>query len=36
MPRVPVTAIIHVLNEIEHIDDCLRSVEWAEDRKSVV
>jgi glycosyltransferase involved in cell wall biosynthesis len=31
MPRVPVTAIIHVLNEIEYIDDCLRSVEWADE-----
>jgi len=31
MPRVPVSAIIHVLNEIEYIDDCLRSVEWADE-----
>src|SRR5256885_2346074 len=31
MPRVPVTAILHVLNEIENIDDCLRSVEWADE-----
>jgi glycosyltransferase involved in cell wall biosynthesis len=31
MPRVPVTAIIHVLNEIDYIDDCLRSVEWADE-----
>ncbi|HEY2322619.1 MAG TPA: glycosyltransferase family 2 protein [Thermoanaerobaculia bacterium] len=31
MPRVPVSAIIHVLNEIEYIDDCLRSVDWADE-----
>jgi glycosyltransferase involved in cell wall biosynthesis len=31
MPRVPVTAIIHVLNELENIDDCIRSVEWADE-----
>src|SRR3954470_16187400 len=31
MPRVPVTAILHTLNEIENIDDCLRSVEWADE-----
>src|SRR2546430_9578655 len=31
MPRVPVTAIIHVLNEIENIEDCIRSVEWADE-----
>jgi len=31
MPRVPVSAIIHVLNEIDYIDDCLRSVEWADE-----
>jgi len=31
MPRVPVSAIIHVLNEIENIDDCIRSVEWADE-----
>jgi len=31
VPRVAVTAIIHVLNEIENIDDCLRSVEWADE-----
>ena len=29
--RVAVTAIIHVLNEIEHIDEVLRSVEWADE-----
>src|SRR5216110_4024789 len=31
MPRMPVTAIIHVLNEIENIDEVLRSVEWADE-----
>jgi glycosyltransferase involved in cell wall biosynthesis len=31
MPRVPVSAIIHVLNEMENIDDCIRSVEWADE-----
>lgn len=31
MPGVPVSAIIHTLNEIENIDDCLRSVEWADE-----
>ena len=27
----PVSAIIHVLNEIDYIDDCIRSVEWADE-----
>src|ERR1051325_2335617 len=31
MPRVPVSAIIHTLNEIENIDAVLRSVEWADE-----
>jgi glycosyltransferase involved in cell wall biosynthesis len=31
VPRVAVTAIIHVLNEIDYIDDCLQSVEWADE-----
>lgn len=31
MPRPPVTVIIHTLNEIENIDDCLRSVDWADE-----
>ena len=31
MPRPPVTAIIHTLNELENIDDCLQSVEWADE-----
>jgi glycosyltransferase involved in cell wall biosynthesis len=29
--RPPVTALIHVLNEIENIEDCVRSVEWADE-----
>jgi glycosyltransferase involved in cell wall biosynthesis len=31
MPRPPVTAIIHTLNELENIDDCLQSVAWADE-----
>jgi glycosyltransferase involved in cell wall biosynthesis len=31
MPRPPVTVIIHTLNEIENIEDCVRSVEWADE-----
>lgn len=31
MPRVPVTAIITTFNEREFIEDCLRSVEWADE-----
>jgi glycosyltransferase involved in cell wall biosynthesis len=31
MARPAVTAIIHTLNEIEHIDECLRSVAWADE-----
>jgi glycosyltransferase involved in cell wall biosynthesis len=31
MPRPPVTALIHVLNEIDNIEDCIRSVEWADE-----
>jgi glycosyltransferase involved in cell wall biosynthesis len=31
MSRVSVSAIIHTLNEIENIEDCLRSVEWADE-----
>lgn len=31
MGRPAVTAIIHTLNEIEHIDECIRSVEWADE-----
>jgi glycosyltransferase involved in cell wall biosynthesis len=31
MPRPPVSAIIHTLNEIEHIEECIRSVEWADE-----
>jgi glycosyltransferase involved in cell wall biosynthesis len=29
--RVPVTALIHTLNERENIEECLRSVEWADE-----
>jgi glycosyltransferase involved in cell wall biosynthesis len=31
MPRPPVTAIVHTLNEIENIDDCLASLAWADE-----
>ncbi len=31
MPRPPVSAILHTLNEIENIEECLRSVEWADE-----
>jgi glycosyltransferase involved in cell wall biosynthesis len=31
MPRPPVTALIHTLNEIEHVEECIRSVEWADE-----
>ncbi len=31
MPRVPVTAIIHTLNERDYIEDCVRSVDWADE-----
>ncbi len=31
MPRVPVTALIHTLNERDNIEDVLRSVEWADE-----
>lgn len=31
MPRPAVSAIIHTLNEIEHIEECIRSVEWADE-----
>lgn len=30
-PRVSCTAIIHILNEIENIEACIRSVEWADE-----
>lgn len=29
--RPPVTALIHTLDEIDYIEDCLRSVEWADE-----
>lgn len=31
MPRPSVTAIIHTLNELEYIEECIRSVEWADE-----
>src|ERR1051325_3055439 len=31
MARPPVSAIIHILNEIDYIEDCIRSVEWADE-----
>lgn len=31
MARPPVTALLHTLNEIEHIDDVLDSVKWADE-----
>jgi glycosyltransferase involved in cell wall biosynthesis len=31
MPRPPVSVIIHTLNEAEQIEDCLRTVEWADE-----
>jgi glycosyltransferase involved in cell wall biosynthesis len=31
MPRPPVSAVLHTLNEIENIEDCLHSVEWADE-----
>ena len=29
--RPPVSAILHTLNEVENIEDCIRSVEWADE-----
>jgi glycosyltransferase involved in cell wall biosynthesis len=31
MPRVPVSAIITTFNEIDFVEDCVRSVEWADE-----
>src|SRR5256885_15644223 len=31
MPRTPVTVLIHTLDEIENIEPCIRSVEWADE-----
>lgn len=31
MPRVTVTALIHTLNERDYIEECLGSVEWADE-----
>src|ERR1700736_6230 len=29
--RVPLSVLIHTFNEIENIEDCIRSVEWADE-----
>lgn len=31
MARIPITALVHTLNEADQIVDCLRSVEWADE-----
>jgi glycosyltransferase involved in cell wall biosynthesis len=31
MSRAPVTVLIHTLDEIENIEACIRSVEWADE-----
>jgi glycosyltransferase involved in cell wall biosynthesis len=31
MARTPLTALIHTLNEVDQIEDCLRSVAWADE-----
>ena len=31
MARIPITALVHTLNEADQIADCLRSVEWADE-----
>jgi glycosyltransferase involved in cell wall biosynthesis len=31
MPRPPLSVLIHTLNEEDQIEDCLRSVEWADE-----
>lgn len=31
MPRPQLSVIIHTLNEVEQIEECLRSVEWADE-----
>ena len=31
MARVPVTVIIHVLNEIDYVEECIRSVDFADE-----
>jgi glycosyltransferase involved in cell wall biosynthesis len=31
MARPQVSAIIHILNEIEYIEECIRSVDWADE-----
>src|SRR5450759_3022043 len=31
MARVPVTALIHTLNERDYVEDCVASVDWADE-----
>lgn len=31
MPRPPVSAIVTTFNEIEFVEDCIRSIEWADE-----
>lgn len=31
MARAPVTAILHTLNELGYVEECIRSVEWADE-----
>jgi len=31
MPRPSVSAIIHILNEVDYIEECIRSVDWADE-----
>ena len=31
MARPQVSAIIHILNELDYIEECIRSVEWADE-----
>lgn len=31
MPRLPVSAVVHVFDEIDNIDDCLASLDWADE-----
>lgn len=31
MPRVPVSAVVTTFNEVDFVEDCLRSIEWADE-----
>ena len=31
MPRPPISALIHTLNERDYIEECIRSVDWADE-----